>query len=185
MVEDRNENVNIIKNKKKLDLIGNIAFIIFMIIILSLIFITVQSKLTGKEPALFNHRVYIVDSGSMTPTIKVDSMIIVRESLPNEISSGDVITYYGHNTSSRITHRVMEVNNQGEYFITRGDANDTDDPLPLEGEKLIGKVVFVIPVIGTMFRFLNTKLGVSILTTLAVGWIIIPKLIPKERKENS
>ena len=190
MTEDRNEDINIEENKKtnqnkKLELVGNIAFIIFMIIILSLIFITVQSKLTGQEPTLFNHRLYIVDSGSMSPTIKLDSMIIVKESQPSEINAGDVITYYGHNTSSRVTHRVMEVIDNGKSFTTRGDANESNDPLALEGEKLIGRVVFAIPAIGRVFRFLGTKVGMSLLVTIAIAWIAIPKLLPKDSKENS
>lgn len=186
MVEDRNEDINVkVNTNKKLELVGNIAFAIFMVIIISLIFITIQSKLTGQEPTLFNHRLYIVDSGSMTPTIKVNSMIIVKESLPKEIVAGDIITYYGHNTSSRVTHRVVDVIEEGKSFITKGDANESEDPMPLDGKKLIGKVVIIIPFVGSVLRFLNTKYGISILITIAIGWIVIPKLLPKSSKKNS
>lgn len=176
------------KYNKILQFIGNIGFGAFVIVMSVLIFITAQSKFTGQEPSLFNHRLYIVDSGSMSPTIKQDSMIIVKELVPKEVVIGDVVTYYGHNKSSRVTHRVMEVQNNGESFITRGDANESDDPLPLEGKKVIGKVVYVIPFIGNVFRFLSTKYGIALLITIAIVWIVLPRFFNKEKeveKENN
>lgn len=172
------------KSKNKLKIASNIFFTIFMIIMAVLIFITAQSKFTGKEPNLFNHRVYIVDSGSMSPTIKVDSMIIVKESEPNEIIKGDVITYYGHSKDSRVTHRVMDIENNGEFFTTKGDANEVNDPMPLEGKQLIGKVVFKVPIIGKVFRYLNTDVGMGVLVLLTIIWIVVPYIIGHFRKSK-
>lgn len=163
---------------KTLKVIGNIGFAIFMIVMTILIFITVQSKLTGKEPSILSHKLYIVDSGSMSPTIKEDSMIIVKEEKPEEIKEKDIITYYGYE-NSRVTHRVIEVQNQGEFFITRGDANDSNDPFPLEGKKLIGKVVYIIPLVGGIFRFIRTDLGIGLLIILGVIWIVLPKVLQR------
>lgn len=162
------------KDIKWLKVLSNLLFTIFMIVIIGLIGITAQSRFTGSEPRIFGHRIYIVDSGSMSPTINVDSMIIVKELKPSEVEIKDVITYYGHNDKSRVTHRVMDIENNGESFITRGDANEVSDPNPLNGDKLIGKVVFKIPVIGKVFRFLNTQLGIGIMITLAILWFIVP-----------
>lgn len=157
-------------------LLGNLLFIFFMIIMGILIFITGQSRFTGREPSLFNHRLYIVDSGSMNPTISIDSMIVVKESMPEDIKKGDIITYYGSRSSVKVTHRVMEVGGQGEFFITKGDANKTNDFLPVEGEKVIGKVVFTIPLIGIIFRFLGSIQGIISLAVIGVIWIVVPKV---------
>lgn len=184
MISTQSEDIKNTKEPNKmLKTIENIAFIIFMIIMSILIFITAQSRFTGQEPSLLGHRLYIVNSGSMSPTIKVDSMIIVKESNAKEIVKGDIITYYGHNQDSRVTHRVVEIENNGETFITRGDANESNDPLPLEGEKLIGKVVFTIPFIGSIFRFLSTDLGLALLITVAIAWIVFPKILSKENEK--
>lgn len=173
-------NIEEVKQNKLLNLIGNILFIIVVIVLGVLIFITAKSKFTGQEPSLFTHRLYIVDSGSMSPTINIDSMIIVKEQSPEEIAVGDVVTYYGHSKHSRITHRVMAVENNGASFTTRGDANDVDDPMPLDGQKVIGKVVYIIPYIGKIFRFLNTKYGIALLATIAIVWIVLPRFFRKE-----
>ena len=186
MISSKGEDIKDYKSKKSIiKILGNIGFIIFMIIISTLIFITAQSKIIGREPTLFGFRIYIVDSGSMSPTIEVDSMILVKEMKKEEIISDDIITYYGHNKESRVTHRVMEVEDSGRSFITKGDANQINDPLPLDGNKLIGKVVFTIPVIGKVFRSLSTQLGIGILITLSILWIIIPIISSKFKKRTN
>lgn len=175
-------NVKEIKENKILKLIGNIGFAVFMIIMSILIFITAQSRLTGMEPTLLGHRIYIVDSGSMAPTLPVDSMIIVKEVLPNEIKKGDIVTYYGSSGATRITHRIVEVKKDGQEFITRGDANNTEDPSVLKGNRLIGKLAFSIPYIGKVFRMLNGKLGITFLIILGSLWIIVPLIVKNLNK---
>lgn len=71
------QKVNI--SKKLMKILINVLFTLYMIIMAGLILITAQSRFTGREPSLLNHRIYIVDSGSMSPTILKDSMIIVKE----------------------------------------------------------------------------------------------------------
>lgn len=169
-------------------LLENISFIIFMIIILIFIFMSLQSRITGEEPRLLGHRMYIVDSGSMGNTINIDSLIIVEEMEESEIILDDVITYYGHDMDSRVTHRVVDID-EGGNFITKGDANNTKDPLPLEPDKVIGKVVMTIPFIGKLFRVLSTKLGIALILVFGLGITVFPKIIQKvfqknEKKEN-
>lgn len=180
MVEGNIKQNNQEKNKNKvLKLIGNIAFTIFMIIMFIFIFITAQARLTGMEPALLGHRIYIVDSGSMVPTIPVDSMLIVKEISPEQIEKNDIVTYYAGNTDTRVTHRVVEIVEDGKQFITKGDANNTEDARILQGDRVIGKLAFSIPYIGTLFRVLSSKAGIIILITLGALFIILPKLIKK------
>ncbi|MFY9176409.1 MAG: signal peptidase I [Caldicoprobacterales bacterium] len=169
---------------KLMKLLGNILFALYMIIMIGLIFITAQSRFTGREPSLFNHRLYIVDSGSMSPTIIQDSMIIVKESEPQDIKEGDIITYYGSQNSGKVTHRVVEVQEQGKSFITKGDANQTNDPLPLDGERVIGKVIFAIPFVGMIFRFLSSIHGIISLAILGAFWIVGSKIFVSHRNQN-
>lgn len=165
--------------------ISNILFTLFMILMVFLIFITAQSRLTGKEPGLLGHRLYVVDSGSMTPTLPINSMILVKEQEVQEIKAGDIITYYGNDNKTKVTHRAVEVQNNGASFTTQGDANNTADPNPLAGEKLIGKVVFAIPLLGSVLRFLGTPLGITLLIVVSLLWLVIPKLLRREEKDKN
>ena len=172
------------KDRKWPKLFGNILFTIFIIFMAFLIIVTAKTRFTGGEPKLFGYRFYIVNSGSMSPTIDMDSMIIVKETDPQYIDRGDIVTYYGHDRDSKVTHRVVEIEGAGTSFITRGDANDSNDPIPLEGNKLIGKVIISIPWIGKVFRFLNTRLGVIIIGLLITLWIVVPMVSQKFKQLN-
>lgn len=172
------------KNKRWVKILENILFTMFMIVMIFLIFTTAQSKIKGEEPRLLGHRLYVIDSGSMSPTINMGSMIIVKEMKASEINKMDIITYYGHDKDSRVTHRAVDVIEDGKYFTTKGDANEVADPMPVKGEKLIGKVVFKIPYIGKVFKFLNTEIGIKLLIILIAIWIIGTKIINKIKKSN-
>lgn len=180
MINSQNKDLKLVSQNKILRVVGNIGFTIFMITMSLLIFITAQSRLTGREPALLNHRIYIVESGSMSPTLQIDSMILVKEMSKEEIKSGDIITYYSNNGDIRVTHRVVEVINNGENFITRGDANNVNDPSLLDGNKVIGKVITTIPLVGKIFKILSTRLAMALIISMGILWIIIPKIFPKQ-----
>ena len=171
--------VDEMENTKQFDLLkflGNLLFAIFVVIMSALILITAQARFTGQEPALFGVKLYIVDSQSMSPSIKLDSMIVVKELKPADIREEDIITYYSNDNSTRVTHRVVEVKDRGKTLITKGDANNTNDPRPLDGDRVIGKVIFIIPLIGRVFRFLSTTEGIISLMVIGSLWIVVPKL---------
>ena len=165
---------------RTIKLISNLLFIVFMMIMVFLIFITAQSRFTGQEPSLLGHRLYIVESGSMLPALKINSMIIAKELPASEIEMGDILTFYGKNADVKITHRVVEIQNNGESFITRGDANNANDPNPVTKDRVIGKVVFAIPLIGLIFKALANQIAIGILVILAIAWIFIPHILKKK-----
>lgn len=170
------------KENKVIKVISNTLFIIFMLVMIFFISITAQSRLTGSEPSILGHRIYIVESGSMLPALKIDSMLIVKEVAPNEIQIGDIVSYYTNNTDTRVTHRVVDIQDNGNTFITRGDANNADDPNPLDKERLIGKVIFPIPFVGMIFRTLSKPISIVVLIIVGIGWILIPMLMMKKNK---
>jgi signal peptidase len=104
---------------------------------------------------VFNH-VFIIMSGSMTPSIKIDSVILVRNIEFKSIKKGDIITF---KTDNVITHRVVDKSqdNEGQYYLqTKGDANNINDEFKIYENNVIGKVVFTIPYIGKIIRFIKS-----------------------------
>lgn len=168
-------------DKKKT--IGNILFIIFMIMMGVLIFTTIGTRIMGKEPSVLGYRLFVVDSGSMSPTLKIGTLTIVKEVEPVEIEKGNIITYYGSGTSV-VTHRVVDIENGGASFITKGDANETEDPLALDSNKLIGKVIFSIPYIGLLLKLLKTKAGLVVIGIIVLIGIITQTFGVKKDKNN-
>ena len=88
---------------------------------------------------------YTVLSGSMEPTYKVGSLIYVQKIDTGDIEIGDPITFVLNKSLAVATHRVTQISGDGEYFITKGDANDTEDGEPVYYKNILGKPVFTIP----------------------------------------
>jgi len=102
----------------------------------------------------------VVLSGSMEPKMSPGDAVIVREVPPSEIESGDIITFQ---TSSETptTHRVVEIQQteDGQAYVTKGDANEEADRGTVPHDRVVGEVIFVIPFIGHLIQFANTQMG--------------------------
>ena len=120
-----------------------------------LVFSLLQSRVTGSPPTIAGHHLYVVLSGSMSPTFEAGSMVVVRPVEASEIAVGDIITYREPGAEETLTtHRVVVVEREnGLQFITKGDANEVIDQDPVPAENLVGKVLFAIPYAGHVADF--------------------------------
>lgn len=107
------------------------------------------------------YRFYRVVSGSMSPAIATGSLVLVQAA-PAEIEVGDIITFRGAVTGQFTTHRVAGIE-EGPSYITRGDANQVNDPSPVFPDQVQGKVIRVIPLLGYLAGLLQTRLGLLFL----------------------
>jgi signal peptidase len=125
-------------------------------------------------PNYIGYQVYTVISGSMEPAIPVGSLVYVRQEEPETIVQGDVIAFYGAGADGGITtHRVMENHLVEGEFVTKGDANDTNDINPIPYGNLIGKVIYSIPYLGTAAQLLVENTG----KLIAAGVILFAVLM--------
>jgi signal peptidase len=111
------------------------------------------------KKSLFGYRYYFVQSGSMEPELPLGSFILVKLTEPEEIRVGDNVSFYfagiGSSEPTFWTHKVIEiVKNEGTpKFQTQGVANPSPDPFVLEGEHIIGKVIYCNPTLGPVLMF--------------------------------
>lgn len=98
---------------------------------------------------LFPFQPSVIASGSMQPTFNTGDIVMVAKMPAEKIDNGDIIVYRASETMD-IVHRVVDIEKKGSslVFITRGDAYKFNDPEPVLGENVIGKVIFSIPKIG-------------------------------------
>ena len=54
----------------------------------------------------------------------------------------------------------------GGLVITKGDANEGEDPLPVEVEQVLGTVIFSIPFVGYLVTFMRQRTILAILTVM-------------------
>lgn len=154
-----------------------------VLVILSVVlaFLIVGFKFLGYET-------YIVLSGSMEPAYPTGSMIYVQDVDPMELETGDVITFK-LSGETIATHRIIEVVEEDgqRCFRTKGDANDVEDGSLIPVNHVIGSPMFVIPGLGYLASYLQSKSGFYLM--IAYGavlllLIMIPELFPEEKKGN-
>jgi len=109
-----------------------------------------------------DYNMYIVRSGSMKPAIGMGDMVIIGPPdgpLSDGIEAGSIVTY--RHGQELVTHRVLAV--EGDTFLTKGDAVEDPDPMPISRYDVKGVYLFKIPRIGYFSNFIRTK----------TGWILI------------
>ena len=135
---------------------------------------------------LLGFRVFNVISSSMTPVYNVGDLIYVQKVDPKDVKVGDDITFVLNEELAVATHRVVEVNTEKGYFVTKGLTNDTKDE-PVLFENLIGKPRFKIAKLGYVSDFIQNPPGMYI--TLAAGAVLIilvflPDMLNKKKKDG-
>jgi signal peptidase I len=90
------------------------------------------------KPLLF------VTSDSMAPEIPAGSIIVIKNDTDAELSTlvGQPFVFFDPIRKKHIVHRAIK--SEGEYLITRGDANFFVDHLRVSREHILGRVVWTI-----------------------------------------
>jgi signal peptidase len=113
------------------------------------------------------YRVFVVHTGSMSPTIPSTSAVIVRM---GHYKLGQPISYYEQGTV--VTHRLEAINVDGT-ITTKGDANATEDPWHPRTSAIIGGVVSAPQHLGYWLMYLKNPLGLgSILLAALTCWLL-------------
>lgn len=145
--------------------------VLALLLACNLYFIAARA-ITEEHPTLCGYSTAIVISGSMSPAIQVDDMVIIHRE--NAYSCGDIITY--KDGASLVTHRIHEITEDG--YITKGDANNTTDET-ISPDSVVGRVVTVIPKVGKLISMIRTPLGMCGIVLIGVLLIEYPALSEK------
>ena len=123
-------------------------------------------------PNVLRYQTYVVLSGSMEPTIHTGAVVVAEAVNPNSLKVGDVITFLRDGDQENVTHRIVSIKGsaQGRTFVTRGDANGTDDPGEIKFDHLAGKVTMSIPYLGYFFKFIGSP-------NMRILFIVVPGLL--------
>lgn len=166
------------KNKKSpvSAMCSALGTVLLIIIILLCIPLTV--------PRVFGYEIYSVVSGSMEPEIPIGSLVFIDDTDPQFVEENEVIAFYGgRDTNAIITHRVVENRVVMGEFITKGDANQTNDMNSVDYDEFIGRVVLSLPKIGVMAQFLTSimgKIGAACMIGLAVVLHLLASALDKK-----
>lgn len=130
---------------------------------------------------LFGLHTVRLATGSMSPDLPANSMLVVRDTEATAVQPGDVVMVQRPGLRP-VTHRVVAVEaptaeTSGRVALTlRGDANATDDPQPYLVDS-VGRMVFGFPWGGQLVEFVRSPAGMGVLTVLfssMVLWVLWP-----------
>jgi signal peptidase len=135
----------------------------FLGLVVILLFVSVL-PITG------NFKIKMVLSGSMEPTIKTGSLVVVKPA--DNYKIGDIITFQRKTDKELITHRIEDIKTEGgqTMYVTKGDSNNSADKKEVAESDVAGKVLFSIPYLGYIVSFVQKPIGFAL-------FIIVPAFI--------
>ena len=141
----------------------------------------VAARLISKKsnPTIFGFQSAAVLTGSMSGAIEAGDLILVHAE--KEYAAGDIILFE-ESGGTRVTHRIVQKTPQG--FVTKGDANDTEDAGAVLPEQILGKVVLVVPYLGRAVQLLKTPAGLLLLFVCLLAILFLPD-VGRVKKEES
>lgn len=115
-----------------------------------------------------------VESGSMSPTYPVGSLLVTGDIAPSDVTVGMPIVFEDPREPGRlVTHRVVARTPGSELaFITRGDANVTNDPAPVPARLVRGRVLWHVTVLGAVLDWLQWPRSFLVLVVLPVALLV-------------
>lgn len=130
----------------------------------------------------FGIQPYVVESGSMEPTIETGSVCFVnRHAKYEDMKVGDIIAFQ-LDEGAFATHRIKEITDEG--FTTKGDKNKAEDNIITTRSNFIGKNIFSIPKVGFIVKRIQEPKGKIILGTIIVVLIMAAILTGTPRKKK-
>ena len=134
--------------KKKLVFIVETIFTIIIIGLCALII--AMSK--GFHPSIAGYEVLRVITPSMEPELPLDTLILIKDVKEEDLKEGDIITFVSDDPAVKgfyVTHRIykiMESSITGEpIYVTKGDANVSEDLYTVKYKDIAGRFVRIIP----------------------------------------
>ena len=150
---------------------GNVAIGLVLVTVTVLV---VNAFINGLGTLPGGYRPLVVLSGSMEPYMPTGSLVITKSVNPATIGLGDVITFRLESSSFQAdlaTHRVVAVERGpgGLSFVTQGDANPAHDPTPVPASAVVGRVVLVSSLAGSLAQTVKTPLFLFLTALGAAG----------------
>ncbi len=155
---------NIYKRKNK---VLELAFIVIRNICLAFLIALVFSF-------AFGYKFLNILTGSMTPTMPVNTVVIIKEIPMEDIEVGDVVTF--KMGDSNVTHRVVKIDKTNPRNIvlqTQGDAAQNQGTREtVTKENYVGTVIYYIPNLGELLEIVKNNMAIIVVCVVLALFII-------------
>ena len=175
-----------------------LALIVFCLIVFTYLIIYFGDQYFGSKSGdskLPIYSAYVIVSPSMVPTINVnDGVVVQRVDKQGNLNIGDIITFSSRDiryNGLTITHRIVgkqTIQNGNLVYRTKGDNNKSEDSSLVSFGDIYGKVLFKVPSVGVLYKFITNPFGfiisiiIPIIVILVINIVKVKQLIDEERK---
>lgn len=146
--------------------------------------------LKSPVPSVFGYASLTIETGSMNGNsalvsggevkeVNIGDMIIIKDT--GDYKIGDVITFLKEGDKVPTTHRIIGYTDDG--FITKGDANNAKDTVPVTYDEVIGEVVGHYPKLGKFSSWVKSEGWIYIVAGLAI--LALGSLVIKSTGDDS
>ena len=104
----------------------------------------------------YSHLIVVTESRSGDGGLEAGDLIIIKDTKDYKI--GDIITFMHEEDTIPTTHRIVGIDEDGN-FVTKGDNNNTDDTLPVTMDEIYGEKVLVIENFGLFLDWIKNGGG--------------------------
>jgi len=179
------------KTSNVLSIIGIVLCIFFgFILVCNTIIIAKGTISPERPPNILGTTPMVVLSGSMSGDaedhIEAGDLIFTKTVDPDTLEKGDIIAFMEKDSMIVTTHRIVDTikTSDGEVeFVTKGDANNTNDQSTVSKEDVVGVYTHRIPKLGDFAMFLQEPLGMILFIGGPILAFILYDYI--RRKKNS
>ncbi len=154
-------------------------FLLLVIIFIGGYNIVVKLVFKNPQPKLFGYSTAVVLSDSMKPEFVEGDLLIFKKQ--NKYAVNDIIIF--NDDGYLTTHRIVDILEDGR-FVTRGDANNTNDTNPVAISDVHGKMIKRVAKVGLVLEFLSSPIGLVLIVVVAFCVIELPNIIKFFKKES-
>jgi signal peptidase len=139
--------------------------------------------LLGTVVALGWH-LQVTESGSMAPVYPEGSLAVVQPLDPSDAKPGMTLVFEDPARPGRlVAHRaVQRLPGASPVWQTKGDANATVDPIPVDASKVRGRVRWAVPGLGRIAMLLRSEAAPWVLVGCPLGLLAITEVASRRRR---
>ena len=197
------------KTKKVWNVVSSIIVGVVLVAAVCALGVAIGYRAQGQTLTVGGSQLRLVLTGSMEgseeDSIRTNSVITVKtvpedaeqaREFMDSLEVGDVITFYDTSLGASalvVTHRIVGITdngNGGVSFTTKGDANDSPDPSPVDEGDVIGVVTGSNYPLGAFLTFLTSATGIVVCLIIPAAIIMIYEifriafLVRKDKKDK-
>jgi signal peptidase len=155
-------------------------------LILLLIGLTTMALAVVAVPKVTGTQAVTITSNSMQKTLPVGALVYIQPQAGYNV--GDIVTFRWN--GNLVTHQIVSLalkTSDGtpdpETFITQGTSNAVPDENPIHRNRVVGKVIYSVPIAGLALRVVGTLPVQLFIVLLAFTlWLLASKPTRLQRR---